>query len=78
MVELKSLFKLTPALAIKYFKNKENFAKVCRCKDCLYFEYTVGSYGICEHWHTNSQDIFDLNYCGYAEPRASKERGVEK
>lgn len=59
----------------QYFKNKENFAEICRCKDCLYFEYIVGSYGICEHWHTNSQDIFDLNYCGYAEPRAPKERG---
>lgn len=53
-------------------------AEICRCKDCLYFEYIVGSYGICEHWHTNSQDIFDLNYCGYAEPRAPKERGGEK
>ena len=61
-----------------YFKNKENFAKVCRCKDCLYFEYKVGSYGICKHWHTNNQDIFDLNYCGYAEPRTPKERGGEK
>ena len=49
-----------------------------RCKDCLYFRYKVGSYGICEHWHANSQDIFDLNYCGYAEPRTPKERGGEK
>lgn len=62
----------------QYFKNKENFVKVCRCKDCLYFEYKVGSYGICEHWHANSQDIFDLNYCGYAEPRTPKERGGKK
>ena len=62
----------------QYFKNKENFVEVCRCKDCLYFEYIVGSYGICEHWHANSQDIFDLNYCGYAEPRTPKERGGEK
>lgn len=62
----------------QYFKNKENFVEVCRCKDCLYFEYIVGSYGICEHWHTNSQDIFDLNYCGYAEPRTPKERGGKK
>ena len=61
----------------QYFKNKENFAKICRCKDCLYFEYKVGSYGICKHWHTNNQDIFDLNYCGYAEPRIPKKRGGE-
>ena len=60
------------------FKDKSRFAEICRCKDCLYFEYKVGSYGICEHWHTNSQDIFDLNYCGYAEPRTLKERGEEK
>ena len=46
--------------------------KVVRCKDCLYFEYKIGSYGTCEHWHTNSQDIFDLNFCGYAESRTSK------
>ena len=26
----------------QYFKNKENFAEVCRCKDCLYFEYKEG------------------------------------
>ena len=62
----------------QYFKNKENFVEVCRCKDCLYFRYKVGSYGICEHWHANSQDIFDLNYCGYAEPRTPKERGGKK
>ena len=52
--------------------------EVVRCKDCLYFEYKTGSYGACEHWHTNSQDIFDLNFCGYAEPRTPKERGGEK
>ena len=52
--------------------------RVVRCKDCLYFEYKIGSYGTCEHWHTNSQDIFDLHFCGYAEPRTQKERGGEK
>lgn len=52
--------------------------EVVRCKDCLYFEYKVGSCGTCEHWHTNSQDIFDSNYCGYAEPRTPKERGAGK
>lgn len=51
--------------------------EVVRCKDCLYFECKSGSYGTCEHWHTNSQDIFDLNYCGYAEPRTPKKE-VEK
>ena len=49
--------------------------EVVRCKDCLYFEYKIGSYGICKHWHTNNQDIFDLNYCGYAEPCIPKKRG---
>ena len=64
----------------KYFRDKQNFAEICRCKDCLYFEYKIGSYGICEYWHTNNQDtfIFDLNFCGYAEPRTPKERGADK
>ena len=48
--------------------------EVVRCKDCLYFEYQIGSYGICKHWHTNNQDIFDLNFCGYAEPRTPKKK----
>ena len=48
--------------------------QVIRCKDCLYFEYKVGSYGTCKHWHTNSQDIFDLHFCGYAEPHIKRKR----
>lgn len=43
-----------------------------------YILYIVGSYGRCEHWNANSQDIFDLNYCGYAKPCTPKERGGEK
>ena len=56
----------------------DDVVQVIRCKDCLYFEYKIGSYGTCEHWHTNSQDIFDLHFCGYAEPRTPKERGGDK
>lgn len=61
----------------KYFKNKKNFVEICRCKDCLYFDYKFGSYGVCEHPSYIGTQMFDLNYCGYAEPR-TKEREGEK
>ena len=61
-----------------YYKPAADVVEVVRCKDCLYFEYKIGSYGTCEHWHTNSQDIFDLHFCGYAETRTPKERGEDK
>lgn len=44
------------------FKNKEDFVKVVRCKDCIYYGY------LCD-WHVEGY-MNDDDYCSHGEERS--------